>query len=50
MERMNIWKQHSQEASKKKWEALWAMEDLHRGILGFGRKMRKQINQKVFFF
>lgn len=29
---MNIWKQHSQEANKEKWKALWAMEDLPRPL------------------
>jgi hypothetical protein len=29
---MNIWKQHSQEANKEKWKALWAGEDLPRPL------------------
>ena len=29
---MNIWKQHTQEANKQKWQALWAMEDLPRPL------------------
>ncbi len=29
---MDIWKDHSQEAKKQRWEALWAMEDLPRPL------------------
>ncbi len=29
---MNIWKEHSQEAKKERWKALWALEDLPRPL------------------
>jgi len=29
---VDIWKDHSQEAKKERWKALWAMEELPRPI------------------